>query len=224
MRRRASSSLVLLLALVFCTACPSSAAPTSSATPTSNATPASSVASTAAGATVCEFFGTRFVPFAGWRVEEHSEVGEPISRVSLDGYVGTHHVLVSIIPRELRTSVAPTPSAQAAAYFSSLRAGMTDWTDVSVGQFDAPGRSYPVAFGRRLVKGSLPLFDTEQHDTVLLVFPNDFPAGRYFYVFFWTDIHFVGERPNNLGELRILLDSFEVRSPPVVGAASRGCT
>jgi hypothetical protein len=178
---------------------------------------------TAAAAPACEFFGTRFVPFPKWHVEEHREVGEPISRVSLDGYVGTHHVLVSIIPRELRASVAATPSGQAAAYFSSLRSGMTDWTDVTVGQFDAPGRSYPAAFGRRLVKGSLPLFDTEQHDTVLLVFPADFPAGRYFYVFFWTDIHFVGEQPNNLGELRILLDSFEVRSPPVAGAVSPGC-
>ena len=221
MRRRASSSLVLLLALVLC-ACPSPAALTS-ATPTATATSTSATTQTAAVGPVCEFFGTRFVPFAGWRVEEHRDAGEPVSRVSLDGLVGTHRILVSIIPRELRTSVALTPTAQAAAYFSSLRAGMADWTDVTVGQFDAPGRSYPVAFGRRLVKGPVSALDTEQHDTVLLVFPNDFPVGRYFYVFFWTDIHVVGASPNNLGELRILLDSFEVRSPPVAGAASRGC-
>jgi hypothetical protein len=233
MRRRASFSLVLLLALVLCAACPSPATPTSrvtptsratqtsSATPASSATPTSSAVSTVAP--VCEFFGTRFVPFAGWRVEEHRDASEPISRVSLDGYVGTHRVLVSIIPRELRASAPATPTSQASAYFTSLRAGMTDWTDVSVGQFDAPGRSYPVAFGKRLVKGPLPPLDTEQHDTVLLVFPSDFPAGRYFYVFFWTDIHTVGEKANDLGQLRTLIDSFEVRSPPVAGAASRGC-
>lgn len=222
MRRRASSSLVLLLAAVLCAACPAPAAPVSNATPPS-ATPSSTAASTVAGAPACEFFGTRFVPFPTWHVEEHREAGEPVSRVSLDGFVGTHHVLVSLIPRELRASAAATPTDQADAYFRGLRSGMTDWTDVSVGRFDAPGRSYPVAFGKRLVKGPLPLLDTEQHDTVLLVFPNDFPAGRYFYVFFWTDIHLVGERPNDLGELRTLLDSFEVKAPPVAGAPSRGC-
>ena len=211
MRRRASFSLVLLLALVLCAACPSPGSLPSRGTPS------------LAAETTCEYFGTRFIPFRGWKVEEHTQAGEPIGRVSLDGYVGSHKVLVSIIPRELRASTAATPTAQAAAYFSSLRAGMTDWTDVTVGQFDAPGRSYPVAFGKRLVKGPLPPLDTEQHDTVLLMFPSDFPAGRYFYVFFWTDIHIVGEQPNNLGELRVLLDSFEVRSPPVAGAASRGC-
>jgi hypothetical protein len=217
MRRRASSSLLLLLALVVCAACPSRA------TPASGATSAPSAARTVAVGSACDFFGTRFVPLQGWKVEEHREAGEPLSRVSLDGYVGTHHVLASIIPRELRTSAAPTPAAQAETYFRSLRSGMTDWSDVSQGQFDAAGRSYPVVFGRRLVKGPLPPLDTEQHDTVLLFFPADFPSGRYFYVFFWTDTHVVGAKPNDLVELRALLDTFEVRSPPVPGAASRGC-
>ena len=99
---------------------------------------------------------------------------------------------------------------------------MTDWTDVSETRFEAPARSYPVIFGRRIVRGPLPPLDTEQHDTVLLYFPDDFPNGRYFYVFFWTDIHTVGERANDLAELRTLVDSFEVRSSPV-GATSRGC-
>lgn len=211
MRRRASSSLVLLLALVLCAACPSPAPPTSSAT--------ESVAATQA----CEFFGTRFVPSPGWKVEEHRQAGEPLSRVSLDGYVGTHHVLVSIIPREVRAPAEPTPASQAEQYFSGLRSGMTDWTDVRESRFEAPARSYPVIFGRRLVRGPLPPLDTEQDDTVLLYFPDDFPRGRYFYVFFWTDIHGVGEKPNELAELRTLVDSFEIRSSPV-GAASGGCS
>jgi hypothetical protein len=171
----------------------------------------------------CEFFGTRFAPFQGWKIEEHREAGEPLSRVSLDGYVDTHHVLVSIVPREMRASAEPTSAGQSEQYFRSLRSGMTDWTDVSESRFEAPARSYPVVFGRRLVRGSLPPLDTEQNDTVLLYFPDDFPTGRYFYVFFWTDIHVVGEKPNDLAALRTLVDSFEIRSAPVVGAPSRGC-
>jgi hypothetical protein len=211
MRRPASFRLLLALALLLCTACPSPTSPTSSATP-----------GAAAGAT-CEFFGTRFVPFQGWTVQEHREAGEPLSRVSLDGYVGTHHVLVSIIPREMRASAESTSGGQSQEYFRSLRSGMTDWTDVSETRFEAPARSYPVVFGRRRVRGPLPPLDTQQDDTVLLYFPDDFPAGRYFYVFFWTDIHGVGETPNDLEALRTLVDSFEIKSAPVVGATSRGC-
>ncbi len=211
MRRRASSSLGLLLALVLCSACPSPGSLPSRGTPS------------LAAETTCEYFGTRFTPFRGWTVEEHKQAGEPVSRVSLDGYVGSHKVLVSIIPRELRQATAPTAAAQAEAYFRSPRSGITDWTNVSESRFEAPARSYPVTFGRRLVRGPLPPLDTEQDDTVLLYFPDDFPAGRYFYVFFWTDIHVVGEKANDLGELRTLVDSFDVRSPPVAGATSRGC-
>src|SRR5712691_8079843 len=211
MRRPASFSLLLALALLVCTACPSPTSPTSSATP-----------GVAVGAT-CEFFGTRFVPFQGWNVQEHREAGEPLSRVSLDGYVGAHHVLVSIIPREMRASAESTSAGQSQQYFRSVRSGMTDWTDVNETRFDAPARSYPVMFGRRLVRGALPPLDTQQDDTVLLYFPDDFPAGRYFYVFFWTDIRGVGEKPNDLEGLRTLVDSFEIKSAPVVGAASRGC-
>jgi hypothetical protein len=140
----------------------------------------------------CEFFGARFVPLQGWKVEEHRQAAEPLSRVGLDGYVGTHHVLVSIIPREIRATAESTPAGQSQQYFRSLRSGMTDWTNVSETRFEAPARSYPVVFGRRLVRGPLPPLDTEQDDTVLLYFPDDFPSGRYFYVFFWTDIHGVG--------------------------------
>ena len=210
MRRRASFSFVLVLAVLTLTGCPSSASLPPRGTP-----------SLAAG-TGCEYFGTRFVPFSGWKVEEHRQAGEPLSRVSLDGYVGTHKVLVSIIPREIRAPAEPTPVGQSEQYFRSLRSGMADWTDVSESRFEAPARSYPVIFGRRIVRGPLPPLDTEQHDTVLLYFPDDFPSGRYFYVFFWTDIHTVGERANDLAELRTLVDTFEIRSSPV-GAPSRGC-
>ncbi len=150
MQRRASFSLVLLLALVLCAACPASALPISGTTPSP------------AAASACEFFGTRFISFSGWRVEEHRESSEPLSRVSLDGYEGTHHVLVSIIPREMRAA-EPTSAAQAAQYFRSLRAGMTDWTNVSESRFEAPARSYPVAFGRRLVRGPLPPLVLDGH-------------------------------------------------------------
>ncbi len=211
MRRLASSSLRLVLAAFLCSACPSPATPSPSAPPTAAAQPG------------CNFFGTHFVPRGGWKVEEHREASEPISRVTLDGNVGTHHVLVSIIPRELRSTGDPTPASQADQYFRSLRSAMADWTDVSESRFESPARPYPVIFGRRLVRGPLPPLDTEQDDTVLLYFPDDFPRGRYFYVFFWTDIHGVGEKPNDLAELRALVDSFEVRSSPV-GAPSGRCS
>lgn len=174
------------------------------------------------GAQACEFFGARFVPRPGWKVEEHREASEPVSRVTLDGYVGTHHVLVSIIPREMRATGDATLASQAEQYFRSLRSAMKDWTDVSEARFESPARPYPVTFGRRVVRGPLPPLETAQDDTVLLYFPDDFPRGRYFYVFFWTDIHAVGEPPNDLAELRALVDSFEIRSSPV-GTASPGC-
>jgi hypothetical protein len=99
---------------------------------------------------------------------------------------------------------------------------MQTWTDVSESSLDAPTRSYPVLFGRELVRGSVAGLDTQQDSTVLLYFPDDFPRGRYFYVFFWTDIHAVGAQSGTLDELRTLVDSFEIRSSPA-GAASKGC-
>lgn len=226
MRRRASFSFVLLVALVLCAACPSQVVPPPSATqgfvPTQNV-PTQSVTQTAGAGQVCEFFGARFVVQRGWKVEEHRVATEPLSRVSLDGIVGTHRVLVSLIPRELRGPAEPTAAGQAEQYFRGLRSSMTDWTEVSESRFVSPARPYPVTFGRRLVRGPLPALDTEQHDTVLLYFPDDFPSGRHFYVFFWTDVHVVGERPGDHAELRRLVDGFEIRSSPA-GAASRGCS
>lgn len=220
MRRRASFSFVLLIALVLCAACPSQVVQPPS--PTRGVVPTQSVTQTAGAGQVCEFFGARFVVQRSWKVEEHRVATEPLSRVSLDGLVGTHRVLVSLIPRELRGPAESTAAGQAEQYFRGLRSSIADWTEVSESRFVSPARPYPVTFGRRLVRGPLPALDTEQHDTVLLYFPDDFPSGRYFYVFFWTDVHVVGERPGDHAELRMLVDSFEIRSSPV-GAASRGC-
>jgi len=157
----------------------------------------------------------------GWQVEEHREAGEALSRVDLTGRVGTHQILASIIPREIRSSADPTKTSQTAAYFQALRSAMT-WTDVSDSTFQAPARTYPVLFGTEIVHGPISALDSQQDNTVLLYFPDDFPLGRYFYVFFWTDIHSVGSQPGTLEDLKTLVDSFEVRASPV-GAPSKGC-
>ena len=163
------------------------------------------------------------MPLAGWKVEEHRLPGEPLSRISIAGQLGSHATLVSIIPREMRTTGEPSKDSQAAQYFQGLRSTFgTRWTDVSEDTFVAPARVYPVLFARELIRGPLPPLNQVHDNTVLLYFPDDFPAGRYFYVFFWTDIHAEGAQPNSLTELRTLVDSFEIKSSPV-GAPSRGC-
>jgi len=167
----------------------------------------------------CEFFGARFVKPTGWTVEEKREPGEPISRVALVGRVGTHQILLSIIPRELRSSAAADKKSQTEAYFHALRAALPSWTNVSESSSEAPARSYPVLFGTDFMRG---IVTTQYDNTVLLYFPDDFPKGRYFYVFFWTDIHFDGERSESLGELRTVVDSFDIRTSPA-GAPSPGC-
>jgi hypothetical protein len=211
MRRRASSSLVLLLALVLCAACPAPASPAASPT------------AVGAAGTACEYNGARFVPLAGWKVEEHRLPGEPLSRISIAGQIGSHATLVSIIPREMRTSGEPTRDSQTQQYFQGLRSSFgTRWTDIREDTFVAPARRYPVLFSRERVSGALPLLHRVHDNVILLYFPDDFPAGRYYYVFFWTDIHAEGDQPNSLTELRTLVDSFEIRSSPV-GAPSRGC-
>lgn len=131
-------------------------------------------------------------------------------------------ILVSIIPRGLRTGIEPTKSDQASAYFQSLRSATKTWTDVAETTFQSPVRSYPVLFGREVVRGALTALDTEQDSTVLLYFPDDVSGWRYFYVFFWTDIHAVGAASGTLDDLRALVDSFELRSSPA-GAPSKGC-
>ena len=153
-------------------------------------------------------------------MEERREAGEPISRVELAGNVATQQILLSIIPRELRTA-SPDKKSQADAYFRGLRSAMTAWTNVDEATFQSPARSYPVLFGTERVRGSFPGLDTQQDSTVLLYFPDDFPKGRYFYVFFWTDIHGVGDSAVALDELRALVDGFEVRAAPTT--ASQGC-
>lgn len=156
----------------------------------------------------------------GWKVEEEKEAGEPIGRASLSGTAATHRILLSIIPRTQRAGSTDKKS-QTDVYYQGLRAGITEWTDVGESSFQSPARTYPVLYGTRLVKGALPPLDTQQDDLVLLYFPDDFPQGGYFYVFFWTDIHAIGDRPVELTELRSIVDSFAIRSSPTT--ASKGC-
>jgi hypothetical protein len=90
---------------------------------------------------------------------------------------------------------------------------------VSESAFETPARKYPVLFGRDVVQGAVVL---AYDNTVLLYFPDDFPRGRYFYVFFWTDIHPVSGESGTLDQLKALVDSFEVKASPL-GAVSKGC-
>jgi len=214
------SSLHVLVALVLA-ACipPSSTAPSPTApSPTAAATP-----SATGSGQVCEFFGTRFIQLPGYKVEEQREAGEPISRVSLSGREGAHGVLVSIIPRELGTSAEATKAGQTRAYFQALRSAFTKWTDVEERTFQAPARTYPVLFSRERVAGLLPGLEQQHDNAVLLYFPDDFPKDRYFYVFFWTDVHGVDGQPLALRGLQTLVDSFSIKSPPA-GAPSKGCS
>jgi hypothetical protein len=206
MRRRASFSLVLL-ALVVAAAC---------------VLPVP-VASKAPPGAVCEFFGARFAPPVGWQVEEKRETTEPVGRAALTGWIGKHLILLSIIPRELRTQTGePTVASQAQLYFRSLRAALeSGWTDVQETRFDSPARSYPVLVSRTPPSGPLPARQTQQENAILLYFPDDFPRGRYFYVFFWTDTHPAEEEPASLTELRNIVDSFTVNATPTT--ASKGC-
>jgi hypothetical protein len=213
--RRVRSSLHVVVALVLA-ACipPSSTAPSPSAGATSSAT---------GSGQVCEFFGARFIALPGYKVEEQREAGEPISRVSLSGREGTHGVLVSIIPRELGTSAEATKAGQTRAYFQALRSAFTNWTDVEERTFQAPARTYPVLFSRERVAGPLPGLGQQHDNAVLLYFPDDFPKDRYFYVFFWTDVHGVDGQPLALSGLQTLVDSFSIKSSPA-GAPSKGCS
>jgi hypothetical protein len=183
----------------------------------------SAAPSTQAAGTSCEFIGARFVPPTGWTVKEERD-GEPLSRITLSGWSGSHEVLASLFARETLPSAERTPTDQARAYFQKFRAATSDqpWTDIVETSFEDAGHTYPALAYRERVPAVVSAMDVQQDTVVLLVFPADFPAGGYFYPFFWTDTHLASAPRGSLEELRALVGSFSVKSSPV-GAPAKGC-
>ncbi|MEK6206163.1 MAG: hypothetical protein AABM32_00825 [Chloroflexota bacterium] len=185
--------------------------------------PASSPPPTPAPGSSCEYIGARFTPPTGWAVKEESD-GEAIPRITLIGWSGSHEILASVFARKFVPSAEPTPSDQARAYFQKFRAATADqpWTDIIETSFEDAGHTYPALAYRERHPGAISALDVQQDTVVLLFFPNDFPAGGYFYPFFWTDTHLASAPSGSLGELRALVASFSIKSSPV-GAPSKGC-
>ena len=183
----------------------------------------SSAPSTQAAGTSCEYIGARFVPPTGWAVKEESD-GEPLSRITLSGWSGSHEVLASFFAREVIPSAERTPSDQARAYFLKFRAATSaqPWTDIVETSFQDAGHTYPALAYREHVPAVISAMDVQQDTVVLLVFPTDFPAGGYFYPFFWTDTHLASAPTGSLSDLQALVASFSVKSSPV-GAPAKGC-
>jgi len=183
----------------------------------------SSAPSTQAAGTSCEYIGVRFVPPAGWSVKEESD-GEPLSRITLQGSSGGHQVLASLFARQTLPSAERTPSGQAHAYFQKFQAATASepFTDFIETSFEDSGRTYPALGYRERLPGPLPAMDVQQETIVLLVFPNDFPAGGYFYPIFWTDSHPASAPAGSLADLQALVASFTVKSSPL-GAPAKGC-
>jgi hypothetical protein len=185
--------------------------------------PISSPSPSPAPGSHCEYIGARFVPPTGWAVKEESD-GEPLSRITLIGWSGSHQILASVFARAVLPSAESTPSDQARAYFEKFRAATTaqPWTDIIETSFEDAGHVYPALAYRERTPGAVSALDVQQDTVVLLVFPNDFPAGGYFYPFFWTDTHLASAPSGSLEELRALVASFSVKSSPV-GAPPKGC-
>jgi hypothetical protein len=185
--------------------------------------PASQVTQTPAAGSSCEYIGTRFTPPSGWTVKEESD-GQPISRITLTGWSGSHQILASVFAREMLASAGPNPSDQARAYFQKFRTATADqqWTDIIETSFEDAGHTYPALAYRDRTAGAVPALDVQQDTVVLLVFPNDFPAGGYFYPFFWTDTHLASAPTGSLADLQALVGSFSIKSSPV-GARAKGC-
>jgi len=179
--------------------------------------------STQAAGTSCEYIGARFVPPTGWTVKEEKD-GEPLSRITLTGWSGSHEVLASVFAREILTSAARTPTDQARAYFQKFRAATSSqpWTDIVETTFQDGDHTYPALAYRERVPAVVSAMDVQQDTVVLLVFPPDFPAGGYFYPFFWTDTHLASAPTGSLAELQALVASFSIKSSPV-GAPAKGC-
>jgi hypothetical protein len=185
--------------------------------------PATSPSPSPAAGSSCEYIGARFTPPAGWAVKEESD-GEPISRITLIGWSGSHEILASVFARELLASAEPTPSDQARAYFEKFLAATAaqPWTDIIKTSFEDAGHTYPALAYRARQPGAIPALDVQQDTVVLLLFPDDFPAGGYFYPFFWTDTHLASAPSGSLEQLRTLVASFSIKSSPV-RAPSKGC-
>jgi len=182
-----------------------------------------SAPATNAPGTSCEYIGARFVPPNGWTVKEESD-GEPISRITLSGWSGSHEILASVFAREVIPSAERTPTEQARAYFQKFRAATANqpWTDFVETTFEDGGHVYPALGYREHIPGAVSALDVQQDTIVLLVFPNDFPGGGYFYPFFWTDTHLASASTGSLADLQALVASFSVKASPV-GAPAKGC-
>jgi len=156
-------------------------------------------------------------------VKEESD-GEPLSRITLQGSSGSHQVLASLFARETLPSAERTRSGQAHAYFQKFQAATASepFTDFIETSFEDSGRTYPALGYRERLPGPLPAMDVQQETIVLLVFPNDFPAGGYFYPIFWTDSHPASAPAGSLADLQALVASFTVKSSPL-GAPAKGC-
>lgn len=192
-------------------------APTGSSATTGTAAP---TADRPAGG--CEYIGARFSPPAGFVADEHREAGVPFPRVSLRRDAASRGVLVSIIPRAAGAATA-TPKQQADEYFASLRNGQIsrNWSNMSETPFTTGGRSHPSLTYRETMPSGVAGVDQVHDGRIVLFFPEDFPRGGYYYVFFWTDIHFTGQDPIVLTELEQLVSTFVVSGPPTT--PSRGC-
>jgi hypothetical protein len=177
----------------------------------------------AASSGCCEYIGTQFTPPRGWTAKEESD-GEPLARITLTGWSGDHEILASFFTRETPSPPSRSHRRRLERIFQKFRAATADkgWTDIVEKSFEDGGRTYPALAYRDLQRGPVSALDTQQDTVVLLVFPNDFPAGGYFYPFFWTDTHLASAPTGSLAELQLLIRSFSVKSSPV-GARSRGC-
>jgi hypothetical protein len=178
---------------------------------------------TNAPGTSCEYIGARFIPPTGWTVKEESD-GEPISRITVSGWSGGHEILASFFAREVLPSADRTPTEQARAYFQKFRAATAKqpWTDFIETSFEDQGHTYPALGYRERMPAAVSALDVQQDTIVLLVFPNDFPAGGYFYPFFWTDTHLASAPTGSLADLQALVASFSVKASPL-GAPAKGC-
>lgn len=171
----------------------------------------------------CEFIGARFSVPAGFSVKEQRESREIVARATIEGKIGTHQILLDIIPKPVAGyGNDPAAGALARAYFDALKASSvtTKWSGVTEGRYAGPKRSYPAIVG--VESGSSLGVATTYDNAILLYVPADLVRDGYFYSFFWTDIHLATDPRAPVTELEKLVDGFVVLGSPV-GAPARGC-